>query len=383
MAIMRCYFQTLVSGTGIQETDNFSLGGATMKLSIRHLGVLCGLWFLQYSGSVLAFTLIPQELFLPGTEVTEQAALDTQVQPVTSALSGHFRSIFRNHAASKGGGAAAGDNGPGVWANSSFTDFKNTFALQAFDGTSHSLLLGIDFSIDENHLLGIALGSEATDIDTTFNLGNQETKSKTLVPYYAWLISDNYSIDLSMGSSDLDTDQHRVLPFTVVPPSGAPTFVPTPSPITSSVSGERRFSAFNLNAFWTLGSWNLGGRIGYQTTTSDRDAYTESDGTEVGSGSIDLKQNFIGGDIAYILGAIEPFIGVMLQKDSMDEEEVEVLPGFELTQPPEDDESKLLSAGFRYYGEEGLSAILEWNGHDDKKNYSDGSISFTLRKDFD
>jgi hypothetical protein len=357
-----------------------------MKLSFRHLvNAIFGLWLLQCSNTSLAFSLPPPEVFIPSTEVTEDAALDAQVQPVTSALGSHIRAIHRSFSRPGGvsqpaGGSAGADDGRshGFWANSSNTDFENTFSRLAFEGTSQLLLLGIDFSLAENHILGLAVGSENSDIDTTFNSGSQKTDGTTIAPYYGWLISDNWSIDISMGISDLDMDQSRTEPLILVP---APGLIPVPPPVTSSVSGERDFTAINFNGFWTFGNWNLGSRVGYLSATSDQDAYTESDGTDVDSNSVDLKQTFIGGDVAYSFGASETFLSAVMQKDSTDEIVLEPFPGLE--QPPDDDDSLLLSAGWRYYSQDGVSAILEWITRNGKEQYSEDSVALTFRVDFE
>jgi hypothetical protein len=254
------------------------------------------------------------------------------------------------------------------------------------------LLVGFDFTVAEHHLLGIALSTEKSDIDTTFNNGNQEIKGTTIAPYYGWSISDHWSLDISVGHSELDVDQFRIplldtVTVTVVPgPIASPDdlivlgLAPAGVPIRSSTSSERDFSMLNVNGFWTVGDWSLGARAGYISTENTQDRYTESGGSagfSVPADTIELKQTQLGGDIAFG-GVSLVFLSGVLVKES-DSVELSLGAG---EQPANDDDSLLITAGWRYYGEDGVSAVLEWNTREGKEDYAEKSVSFTLRFDF-
>ncbi len=370
-----------------------------MKLSFRDfVGVFCGLWLLS-TDPAFAFSLpdlqgldengvILAEENVPSNIITDLRAIETHMQRISSTVGGHMRNILRRYAVPRRGGAAGDDDGAfqGVWANSSSTDFKNKFRRLTFDGTNHMLLAGLDFSLAENHLLGVSFISESTDIDTRFNLGSQRIDGVTVAPYYGWSITDNWSLDLGFGLSEMDTDQYRTQPFVtpiiVIPPSGTPTIIPSvkrkPIVVTSKTSGERSFGTLDINGFWTAGDFSLGARLGYLSTKTEQDGYVESNDTEVRPSSLEFAQSYLGFDLAY--GArSQPFLGVTLNKDSTSDS-IRFASG---VQPATDDDSLLIAAGWRYYGEDGISTVLELNTREGKDNYSEDSVSFMLRYDFD
>jgi hypothetical protein len=302
--------------------------------------------------------------FVAGNVITDADTVQTQVQPVVSAVRERLRNVFRVFARpARGGGAAAEDDFPqSVWVSYNKTDFENTFSRTRFEGTSDLTMLGYDVGFAEDHVLGFALGNEKTEIDTFFNGGGVETEGVTAMLYYGWLFADNWSLDAGFGRTELDTEQFRVLPEFL---SG--------TTVTSETSAERSFSALNLNGFWTLGDFSLGARLGYLSTKNERDGYTESDGTVLEREVLEFKQTHIGADIAYGIRS-QPYLGVTLMKDSSSDRLV--FPSGE--QPSNDEDSLQLAAGWRYYGEN-TSVTLEWNRREGKDQYLEDALWFTLR----
>jgi hypothetical protein len=351
---------------------------------MRHLfKALFGLMLLHASNAI-AFTLIPpplEEELIPGITVTDAGILDTQVQPVTSALGSHLQGVFRGLLIPRGGAAGAGDSGfQGIWVNSSYTEFENSFSRTRFDGNTHMLLAGLDFSLSEKIIYGLVLGTERGDIDTTFNRGNLETDGSIIAPYLGWLISDNWSLDLSLGRNDLDIDQFRTEIVTTFDTSSPPAVLITQTPevVSSSPTSERGFENVNINGFWATGNWNFGARVGYLSASNDQDSYVESNGDVIEATKFELEQTQIGADIAYG-SASQVFLSAAMLKDSSSET-VEFSSG---EQPSDDDSSLLVALGWRYYGEDGVSAVFELNTRDGKDDYSENSASFTLRRDFE
>lgn len=368
----------------ILGNGSLTLRQVLMKPLYRHFVKALLALLLCYAGNASAFTLIPlpdEEDLAPSNTVTDADTLETQVQPVTSAVGTHLQGVFRGLVLPEGGGAGAGDSGfQGVWVNSSYTRFENSFTRTRFDGASELLLAGFDFSLSENFLYGLALGSERGDIDTTFNMGNQETKGAMITPYLGWLISDNWSFDLSLGSSDIDTQQFRTEIVTTIDASAPPTLLITqlPETVRSKFSSKRDFTAANINGFWANGDWHFGARLGYVSVTNKQDRYTETDDTVVEAAKFELKQTQFGGDIGYGSQS-QVYLGAVMMRDSSSET-VEFTSG---EQPPDDADSLLISAGWRYYGKDGVSALLELNTRDGKEKYSEDTVLFTLRCDFD
>ena len=211
-----------------------------------------------------------------------------------------------------GSGLAAGGEleelGVGLWASFSYADFESDFAFQgsslAYNADSQTVLGGIDKLYADRFLLGFAFGYTDVDVNTQFNGGGTENDGYIFAPYVAMLLSDVFSVDLTGGASMLTYDQHRVSPS-----DGTLT--------TADFDSDRWFIATNLNAIITRGKWIFGGKFGYLYTEEEQDGYTEiGSGTSSRAGTlrtvddreIDLSQIAVGIDIAYSLGAVEPYV---------------------------------------------------------------------------
>jgi len=185
------------SGTISSGSFNFSASGQDDTNTGATL--LC---FLEESGTL---TLIsggsgdPSEVnpeVEPSSTITEAVLFNTQIQTQVSDISRHIsgalsgRRFFGgprvgdNKFKLEGGtGLNAGDGSTipyGVWGSYSYTDFDNDLSSTAFDGNSHSFLGGVDVSLWDNTVLGVAFGYDNGDIDTTFNGGNQDIDSYTV-----------------------------------------------------------------------------------------------------------------------------------------------------------------------------------------------------------
>ena len=210
----------------------------------------------------------------------------------------------------------------------------------------------------ETAIIGIAGGYETDDTDTTFNGGNIDTDGFTVVAYAGSLITDSLSVDASFGHSLLDTDQFRTAAGTR---------------ITSSVDGDRTFAAANLNYNHQVNDWLLTGIGGVLWAQDKQDAFTESDGTAVGSSRFTLGRVKIGGELARTFGAFEPFVGATFSH---------AFNQTDIAGSSNDRSDVLLGAGARYFGSQDVSGSLELNtllGRDDVEEHS---VNFLLRANF-
>ncbi len=342
---------------------------------------------LLISHNVSAFTLIeiiPEEA--PSNSVTDSEVLNTQVRTVTTAIGGHIQGVIRgtvprqeianNHLMDMTGiNAGDGMINVGMWVSGTYTDYKNDFALTAFDGDTMLGLVGIDIAPTDNVLLGVALGYENSDINTLFNSGTQESDGYTVAPYFGIILNDYFSIDGSFGYSDIKTDQFRLIQV-IAPGANAV--------LTSSPSSERYFATLNLNAITYVGNWVLGARGGALYAKNKQEAFTEISSiplvvpAPVPETETKLKLWYLGGDIAYGVGLFEPFASFMYEKD-FDSTEIIFPSG---PQPSNDDDSYLVGAGLRYFGTDRLSATLEWDRRLGRDNFDEDRFSLVIRGDF-
>jgi len=317
----------------------------------------------------------------PSSTITEAVLFNTQIQTQVSDISKHITGalggrrffggprVSDNQFKMEGAtGLSAGDGTTipyGVWGSYSYTDFDNDLSSTAFDGNSHSFLGGLDFAFWENTVLGVAFGYDNGDIDTTFNLGHQDTDSYTIAPYFGALLSDTLSLDFNVGYSRVDYDQFRTLPGTT-------------TRVSSSPNADRWFGALNLNGVTYYDNWILGARVGALWAKSVIDSYTESNGTVVAESRARVGEGIIAGDVAYTYKNFEPFMNVSYQYD-FELTKVSVTTG---PQPSNDRDDILMTAGVRYYDNNGISGNLEYTKRFDRDDFDEDRISITVRVDF-
>ncbi len=355
---------------------------------------------LQVSSSALAFTLIeiPDSDTAPSSSITESTTFNSQLQPVLSAIQSHILDSRRNKKteksaqqgnvlASNGYAETMSDayfikvsshdsnssgNSRSLWLNSTFTSFDNDFSRTKYDGGMQMLLVGFDYTLADRYIFGVAVSYEASDIDTAFNTGNQETDGFSINPYFAYLISDTWSVDLSIGFGDFDTDQYRsVGAIDPGPPVGI-----VADTVDSNFSSDRDFVASNLTYSTPRGNWYLTGWLGFLLANKDQDSYTESDSTEIKGDDLDTERWSLGGEAAYGQDASETYVSLIYEKDN-DRNEIEFATG---EQPANDDDSMLLSIGWRYYGGD-LVANIEFSSRQGADDLTENTISSTLRID--
>ena len=192
------------------------------------------------------------------------------------------------------------------------------------------------------------------------------------IPYFAWLISDAWSVDLSLGFGSFDTDQTRAAGELDI----GPPIVVSAVPVDSEFTTDREFASTNLTYSVPRGNWYLTGWLGLIAATQDQESYTESDDTRVDAEELDIKRWSLGGEAAYAHRVGESYLSLIYDKDE-DVNEIEFDSG---EQPENDDDSWLVSVGWRYFGGN-VVASIELSSRQGMDDASENSISSTLRID--
>lgn len=314
-----------------------------------------------------------------GTTLKDAGTIQSEVNTIQNPIQGHLRKTL--HGTAKGGrldqtgfllegegGLNAGDyqlDNVGVWLSYNYTATENDFFRTAFDSDRHTVVGGVDISPSDTYVFGLALAYENSDTDTTFNRGNLQSDGYTLAPYLGILLSDNWSLDASVGHSWIGNDQYRTDPTT-----GAR--------INSDPDTSRFFMGSNLNGITFIDNWVIGGRLGFQFAKSETETFTESNGTLVSERETTLGQLRLGGDVAYTFRNFEPFVSALYERDYMFEE-ITLTAG---PQPANDRDDIYFSTGVRYYGDNGLSANLEYARRFLREDFDEDSFTFTVRYDY-
>lgn len=267
-------------------------------------------------------------------------------------------------------GRAAGDgfDNWSPWISYARTRSSNDLASTAYKGTADSFLLGADYTFSDRLVAGVSLGYDDSNIDTRFNNGGYETEGYTIAPYVAYLLTDTISVDGTLGYSNMNIDQSRTNPI-------------DGNRIVSDTDSDRWFVAANVNKFHQYGNFMLLGRAGLIYSEDDRDGFSErgSGGQTVASNRSEFGQVQIGGEVAYSVHAIEPYASVYYQYDFENETPV-VAAG--QPRPSGDDDEYRLSGGFRYFGNNGFSGVVEYSGSTGRDNFDSHTLTFIARLQF-
>ena len=363
------------------------------------LGGILAFALLSYGSIASAFTLIPQEQLSPSSSITESTTLETQTQPIASTIRAQIFSHLRPSGAKKGsqlgstflaasarpgasdvnylaavagdssapGGGSAIGNSESVWISGTTTSLENTFSRTAFNGATNNILAGFDLTRSNRYVFGVSLGHEASNFTTTFNTGDEKTRGFNVNPYFAWLISDTWSVDLILGYGDFKTRQFRVLPTGPL----------ASQVISSEFDSTRGFASTNLTNVQTFGNWKITGSLGFLGSRRENDAYTESIGTTVAKSKRTSEQWSFLGEAAYGRGNSETFFGAMYE-NIRDPERIQFAVG---PQPSDDNDSVVLTAGWRYFGTRSISANFVFSGRVGQDDVREYGFSMMLRVD--
>jgi hypothetical protein len=268
-----------------------------------------------------------------------------------------------------GTGMSSGDNsyGPmGIWGSYSYSESDDDNSSTSSEANRNTFMAGVDISLRDDFVLGLAVGYEDSDVDTKFNRGNVDSDGFTYVAYGAMLLDDTYSIDVMGGFSYIDIDQYRTAPG-------------TNNRITSSTDSNRLFFAGNVNATRQYANWLLTGRVGLLWAGEGQDPFFESDGTPIVAQDFEVGQLRFGGDAAYLMGNWEPYGSLMFEYDYV-RTDVTVAPGFE--KAANDHTGAVMGVGLRYFGDNGIAGNIEYSSVLGREDYSEGTLNLMLRAEF-
>jgi len=227
---------------------------------------------------------------------------------ITEAMIGNDGMVGMNIPDTTTGLSSGGEGSPlCVWASATVSSLRNDLISTKYDGYLYLMLIGLDYRVNKNLLLGMAIGYEWTELGTVFNNGSMESDGFTISPYAAYLINDSFSIDLLVSYSDLAYDTERT--FTGV---------------YGGYDADHFMVSSNLNYYYLVGNWCLNARLGYMYAEEDADGFTETDGTRIRQKDTDLGEIQFGGQASYFVNDFELFFAASYHYDTtMDRTKVE------------------------------------------------------------
>ena len=201
-----------------------------------------------------------------------------------------------------GTGKAAGDSAErlGLWVNGSYNRAVGGISGADFDTETWSVMVGGDFRVTDNFLVGLGLGYEEMDGDTGFNRGTIDSEGMTVSPYASVSINDNISVDMMLGYTRVDYELTRVQnePGTLADTTG----------ITAGHGGNRAFGGLNVNGDFELNNLTAGISIGTRYVAERQSGYIDSYGTYNRSSTITVGTANAGLRLGYRIKMVHPYM---------------------------------------------------------------------------
>ena len=211
-------------------------------------------------------------------------------------------SSLLNFGDGKSAGSATKDFG--VWANFGNAWIKDDHQFENFHGIIATAVLGGDYRVTDQFLVGVATGYEGARITTPFNNGSLTANNVGIAPYMGYNFNQNYSVDATAGYAFLKYNMTRLS-----------------NSVYGTTYGGRVFGATNFNAKTTMGNWQLGTGLGYMYLSEAQNAYREmgTAGTQVDRVNIRLGQLRSTTRVGYFettdWGFLNPYVSVRPEYD--------------------------------------------------------------------
>lgn len=196
--------------------------------------------------------------------------------------------------------ASAGGSRWTAWGSVAQTNLGYSFQPLRSSGHNDVILGGLDYTLANDVILGVAASIERTRITTSFNSGHLSSDGYSISPYIAIPINRSWIVDASLGwgRSTLDSTDNT-------------------GPTVTGKATDKRFSG-SLSATYVteIGNWQLQGKGSYLFGEDHFGQTTLSSGGTNPSAKSSLGQIRVGGLASYDAGGFSPFVAVYYISDA-------------------------------------------------------------------
>lgn len=193
-----------------------------------------------------------------------------------------------------GAAAAPGGKAFNAWFALSQNRISYDYAPLQSSGKVNVGLVGIDYTLGNKVVVGLAIAKDKTDVDLNFVGGKLKGSGTTYSPYVGIPLNKNWAADVSVGWGKTTVDTEIL---------GA----------TGQMTDNRRTASLGLSYRQLAGNdnkWMLTGRGSYLAVRDKLGAYTMSNGTFIPDGTVSISQVRFGGQAAYNAGVFSPYAGL-------------------------------------------------------------------------
>jgi len=202
--------------------------------------------------------------------------------------------------ATKGVGSRADQRQAGpltLWGHGSYVNTDNDISSGEYSGDSWGYTMGLDYRARPDLVAGLSVGYGETDFDTAYNAGSYDETGWNLAPYVIYHPMDGLTLSAVAGYGQGDVDRVR---------DGS---------VTGDTESSQWFAALRAN--YTKRPFagvplDLSGRVSFTAARKQIDAFTESDGSQVGEETANMRRLKPGVEAAYSVPAgqatLQPFV---------------------------------------------------------------------------
>lgn len=301
----------LVSAGQVQ--GNFSsvtstMQGLTLNLNYTNTGVELVLDAPGSGPEIDVSAIIAREAAQSVTD-TGQAQSRTATRSVVSAVSNRLQTVFSGrqgnttrNAAGSGRGLSAGDatGGTSVWSDVSASRIINSVTADSFSGWSQNLLFGADHMVADGLVAGGVLSIENSRLDTTMFNGSRRAYGAMATAYAGYLIDEHFNVNAQFGVGGISNRVKQTL-GTLADDNTFPSV--------------RVMSAINLNSEWQADRFELSTLTGLSYAYDKFASYENAAGSRVEPGPSRLAQVRIGGEVAYVIDQVRPYLSATYEGD--------------------------------------------------------------------
>ena len=200
---------------------------------------------------------------------------------------------------------AAGDSRWSTWAALSANNVAYSFRPLSSAGNANGGLLGVDYSLENGAVVGVALGSDSSRMTTFFNGGNVSTTGYNVAPYIMVPINANWTFDGSFGLGNGKIKSNL---------GGG---------VTGNTTDRRSFGSLALTYATAIGNWQVQSTGSLLASSNSMQSFRLSNALFVPSSTNGLTQLRVGGRATYGSGMFVPSVGMTFVQDLS---RTEVLP---------------------------------------------------------
>lgn len=285
------------SGGLMSEISKRGFRGSQVVLGLSALG-FCGMAAAQNAASNPLSSddkqVVAQNLTRFGVDQVGTLAnnLSNFVAPDGSGFAGNARRFALPGQGETGAAGAAGRSLWNAWVAFSQNKVDYSFQPLRTSGTVNAGMVGVDYTLANRMIVGVAVASDRSDIALNFNGGTMKGSGWTIAPYLAVPLNPNLALDATLGLGRTKVDANA-------------------GGVGASFNADRTIGSIGLTYRQQIGNWQLSGRGAFLSVSDKLGSYTLTNGTFVQGGSVDIQQLRFGGQAGYkVNNSVTPYVGL-------------------------------------------------------------------------